>query len=189
MQVASKEHGERIGKLTALFHHRWTVPVLAEFHRRKGATKFVTLVNRLGGGRDSVRRALDALVELGLVARNTGYGHPMRPEYLLTRAGALAAPACARVWRALRAMESEDVGLNKWSLLVALALKDGCSRFAEFRRYLPEVTPRALTLALKSLGAAGWIEREILDAYPPRTQYRLTLFGGRLWPGLRALAG
>jgi len=185
MQVTSKK---RVGKLTALFHHRWTVPVLAEFHRQKGGTKFVTLVKRLGGGRDSVRRALDALVELGLVAKNPGYGHPMRPEYRLTRAGALAAPACARVWRALRAMGAEDVGLKKWSLLVTLALKDGCSRFAELRRYLPDVTPRALTLALKSLAAAGLIEREIMDGYPPRTRYRLTLLGGKLWPGLRALA-
>ena len=75
----------RSGSLTlpALLHHRWAVPILAVLHREKGA-KFVTLGSRLGVSRDSLRRSLDRLTQQRLVRRNPGYGHPMRPEYVLT---------------------------------------------------------------------------------------------------------
>ena len=38
---------KQMERLIRLFHRRWSVPVLAEIHRAKGA-KFITLVNRLG---------------------------------------------------------------------------------------------------------------------------------------------
>ena len=44
------------------------------------------LQRRLDVTRDSLRRALDALIALGYVRRNEGYGHPLRPEYLITDA-------------------------------------------------------------------------------------------------------
>src|SRR5947207_13068422 len=66
-----------------LFHHRWAVPVLAELRRERGS-RFVTLANRIGVTRDSLRRTLSALIDDGLVERNPGYGHPLRPEYVLT---------------------------------------------------------------------------------------------------------
>ena len=72
--------GERLAQL---FHHRWAVPVLAELHRTSGS-RFVTLHRRLGIGRESLRRTLASLAEQDLVARNPGYGHPLRPEYVLT---------------------------------------------------------------------------------------------------------
>src|SRR5215213_11761735 len=75
--------------LIALFHHRWAPPALAELARRDGV-RFVELQNRLGVGRESLRRALDALLELGYARRNPGYGHPLRPEYLVTEPGAAA---------------------------------------------------------------------------------------------------
>src|SRR4249919_2574906 len=56
----------------SLFHFRWSLPVLAELHRNGGA-KFVTLSQRLGVGRETLRRTLDSLVDAGLVARNPGY--------------------------------------------------------------------------------------------------------------------
>ena len=65
----------KIGRFVALFHHRWAVPVLAELHRGAGGAKFVTLVNRLGIGRDSLRRTLAALIERGWVMPNPGHGH------------------------------------------------------------------------------------------------------------------
>src|SRR3954467_4738348 len=82
--------------LIELFHHRWAPPALALLAERDGA-RFVELQRKLGVGRESLRRALDALLELGLVRRNEGYGHPLRPEYLLTRAGLEAAPFAAQI--------------------------------------------------------------------------------------------
>lgn len=170
-----------LGRLVALLHHRWAVPVLAEVHRTSGA-RFVTLVLRLGTSRDSLRRTLAALDREGLVVRNPGYGHPMRPEYVLTREGRQVAPWCARVLRVVRALGVEDVAFRKWSLVVALALGEGNGRFSELRAFLPGITSRALALALKNLQAAGLVERLVVDDYPPTPVYRLTRRGRRLAP-------
>lgn len=158
--------------ITRLFHHRWAAPVLAELHRSKGS-RFVTLSNKLGLGRESLRRTLAALIDAGLVMKNPGYGHPLRPEYVLTERGKSVAPACARLLAALQRLDANDVGLKKWSMPAVLALADGERRYSELRKLLPEVTPRALTLALKDLAAAQLIERRVTRDYPPATVYRL----------------
>jgi DNA-binding HxlR family transcriptional regulator len=160
-----------ISDLIALFHHRWAAPVLAELERQKGS-RFATLVGILGLGRESLRRTLDALIALGLVERNPGYGHPLRPEYVLTAAGAEAAARCRRLLDALG--DDRDLALRKWSLPVLVAL-ERAGRFSELRDALPGVTPRALALTLKDLQAAGLVERVVEDAaYPPTVRYTAT---------------
>jgi len=161
-----------IDRFTALFHHRWSAAVLAELHRC-GGCKFITLVNRLSISRDSLRRTLDALMTQGWVLRNPGHGHPMRPEYILTPSGARLAPWCARVCAVLRAAGIEEVGFRKWSMPIALALHRGRRRFSELRSFLPGLTARALTLALKELSGVGVIERHVSDGFPPTTYYQL----------------
>ena len=46
--------------LVALFHNRWSVPILAELHRQRGS-RFVTLSRTLGLSRESLRRTLAAI--------------------------------------------------------------------------------------------------------------------------------
>jgi len=172
--------------LADLLHHRSTVPVLAELHRSSGA-KYVTLQKRLGVGRDSLRRTLGHLIGSGLVRRNPGYGHPMRPEYLLTETGNSLAAACVPLLARLRAGDAVDLGLRKWSLPIILALGEGSSRFSELRQTLPGASPRAMTMALSDLENAGLVDRRVVDQRPPRTEYRLT-GPARTWvPGLRRL--
>ena len=69
-----------MSSLVALCHHRWSLPVLAEIGRTRGS-RFATLTGRLGVTGESLRRTLAYLQEKGLVERNEGYGHPLRPEY------------------------------------------------------------------------------------------------------------
>ena len=160
--------------IPGLLHHRWAVPALAELDR-SGGSRFVPLVHALGASREGLRRTLDSLIGAGLVMRNPGYGHPLRPEYVLTKRGRKVAPHCARLMDALRQAGLEDVGLRKWSVAVLLALGRE-RRFAELRTILG-ATPRALTLALKELVRVGLVERRVHDGFPPSTSYRVTRGG------------
>jgi DNA-binding HxlR family transcriptional regulator len=158
--------------LVALFHNRWSVPILAELHRQRGS-RFVTLARTLGMSRESLRRTLTALIDGGLVGRNPGYGHPLRPEYVLTRAGEAIAAACKPLVDTIRRRGLEDVGFKKWSMPVVYALASEPRRFSELRDALAGISPRALALALKDLESAGLIERRVTSDYPPATIYRL----------------
>jgi DNA-binding HxlR family transcriptional regulator len=176
-----------MSNLPQLLHHRWAPAVLAEL-AQAGGSRVVTLMSRLGASRESVRRTLAALVEGGLTARNPGYGHPLRPEYVLTRHGERVAAACAALLAGVRELGVEDAALKKWSLPIVLALgRPGGSRFSALREELEEVSPRALALALKELMAAGLVERAVSDGYPPATTYSLTRAGAQLLPVLRRL--
>jgi DNA-binding HxlR family transcriptional regulator len=75
---------------------RWTVPLLAELLEQKGG-RFASLLAGLGIARDSLARTLAQAIESGWVARNPGYGHPLRPEYVLTPRGEAVAAACCRM--------------------------------------------------------------------------------------------
>jgi DNA-binding HxlR family transcriptional regulator len=168
--------------LIRLFHHRWSAPVLAELERQRGS-RFVALSRMLGVGRESLRRTLDALIEQGLVARNPGYGHPLRPEYLLTERGREIAHRCGRLLALLDG--NADLVLRKWSLPVLAALTRP-ARFSELRAALPGITGRALALALKDLQQAGLVERRVDDqTYPPGVVYAATTAGRRLQRPLR----
>jgi DNA-binding HxlR family transcriptional regulator len=158
-----------MSSLVDLCHHRWTLPVLAEIERTRGS-RFATLSGRLGVSGESLRRTLRALEADGLVARNPGYGHPLRPEYVFTRRGRVLGPRARALLEELSG--HEDIGLKKWSLPVLAAL-DEPRRFSELRAALPEATPRALTLALKDLRSAGLVQRTVTDDYPPAVVYEL----------------
>ena len=173
--------------LVALFHNRWSVPILAELHRQRGS-RFVTLARTLGMSRESLRRTLAALIDGGLVGRNPGYGHPLRPEYVLTRAGEGIAVTCSPLVDMLRRRGLEEVGLKKWSMPVVYALSAAPRRFSELRDSLEGISPRALTLALKELEAAGVVERRVTEDYPPSTVYRLSREARGLASAVRRIA-
>jgi DNA-binding HxlR family transcriptional regulator len=160
--------------LIDLFHHRWAPPALALLGERGGA-RFVELQRRLEVGRESLRRALDALVAQGYAQPNTGYGHPLRPEYVTTAPGRQAAALAARVLAA----GNPDVLLRKWSVPV-LAELGPARRFSELRAALTGVTPRALAITLHDLEDAGLVRREVLSTRPPSSLYRPTTAGRRV---------
>ena len=184
--VAKRQISEK--GLPRLFHYRWAVPTLAALEQFGGGAKFITLQKELLASRDSLKRTLTALIDAGLVVRNPGYGHPLRPEYLLTLSGRILAPACRALVETLRRLEIEDVGLRKWSLPLAHALATTGGRFNNVRQALGDVTPRALAQALRDLQDAGLVQRRLIDDNPPRTEYELTPRGRRLTPVVTALA-
>jgi DNA-binding HxlR family transcriptional regulator len=171
-----------VSTLVALCHRRWSLPVLAEIWRTRGS-RFATLTGRLGVAGESLRRTLAYLQDEGLVERNPGYGHPLRPEYVLTRRGQIVARHAHRLVEAVAGRE--DVALKKWSLPI-LAELDEPRRFSELRGALP-AGPRALTLALKDLQAARLVRRRVTNEYPPHVLYQATRMAQAIVLAARAL--
>src|SRR5687767_14544443 len=71
---------------------------------------------------------------------------------------------------------------GKWTLLVIRDLADGCSRFCELERSLEGISPRTLSLRLRSLEAEGIVQRRTYPEVPPRVEYCLTPKGRALVP-------
>ena len=163
-------------RLLGLVHHRWTIPLISELHQRRG-DRFAALANRLGISRDTLSKTLQDMIKAGWVRHNPGYGHPLRPEYILTVKGQAIAPACTELMKLLTRRGVDDLALRKWSLPVVAAIADGHTRFAELKSVLPGVTPRALALALKDVEECGFVERTVVDEFPPTTRYKLTSLG------------
>lgn len=161
--------------------------MLAELHRSSGS-KFVTLVNNLGLSRGSLTLSLQHLVAQGLVRRNAGYGHPLRPEYLPTSRGSALGNKCLALVRLVRAQEADRVAYCKWSLPLLLAMGKDKSRFNALGAALGDITPRAQTLALKSLEKIGWIHREVDSGYPPVATYQPSSHGQAIQTLLQRLS-
>jgi DNA-binding HxlR family transcriptional regulator len=173
-----------VSTIETLTHHRWALPVLAELGHT-GGSRFATLTGKLRVPGESLRRTLAYLQDADVVRRNPGYGHPLRPEYVLTGRGQTLARRSKRLLAALAGYE--NVGLKKWSLPI-LAELDAPHRFSELRARLPEATPRALTIALKDLQAAGLVRRAVTDEYPPQVRYEATPAARPIVRAARALA-
>ena len=178
-----------LGPLIELAHRRWNIPVLAELHRKSGA-RFVVLVNTLGASRGSLSSSLDSLIDMDLVRRNPGVGHPMRPEYLLTRRGERVGEHCLKLARLVERRGERDFAYRKWTLPITAAIGDGVRRFNEVRELLGEsATPRAVTLGLKSMLLEGWAERLLIDDYPPAAGYVLARPGKSVLRRVDAIVG
>lgn len=163
-------------QLALLTHHRYALPALAQLHIQRGS-KHVTLVHRLGAHRLAVTQAVDTLIELGLAIPNPGYGHPMRPEYILTERGQALGPACVHINATLDRFGLAEFGLRKWTLPTILAVHQGAERFGDIRAALTFATDRAVSQCLNGADDEGILRRadHALDARA--VVYRLERIG------------
>ncbi|MEO1534417.1 MAG: helix-turn-helix domain-containing protein [Planctomycetota bacterium] len=159
-------------RLARLVHRRWSLHVLAEVGALGGA-KLVTLVNRTGATPAAVRASAEHLVSLGLLAKPTGMGHPLRPEYVLGPRAEPVAEAAGDVVRWIDRRDAADPLLRKWSLPTLWVLHDAPKRFGMLRDRLPTITDRALSMSLNELGGAGLINQRPIEERPPANEYRL----------------
>jgi DNA-binding HxlR family transcriptional regulator len=70
-----------------------------------------------------------------------------------------------------------DLLERRWLLSVLYAAHGGALRFNEFKQILGSVPPRTLAQRLTELEEAGLLKRTVVDARPPRVEYRLTDVG------------
>jgi DNA-binding HxlR family transcriptional regulator len=76
---------------------------------------------------------------------------------------------------------------GKWTLLMLRDLAGGPRRFSELERSLVGISPRTLSIRLRSLEEEGIVERREYAEMPPRVVYRLTAKGLDLVPIVDAM--
>jgi len=160
-------------ELARIFHHRWTVPLIAELARRDGE-RFITLSHRLAVSPPVLRQTIDSACAAGWVMANSGYGHPLRPEYVLTDAGRRISDPCLKLDQMLDGAAAREIGLRKWSFPLLLAAERDPARFAQLRDRLPKVTDRALSRAVADLRRIRWLSRRIEANPRPIAWYETT---------------
>ena len=69
---------------------------------------------------------------------------------------------------------------RRWVVSILWASYEGAVRFNELKQAVGAIPPRTLAQRLTELEQAGMLERRVIDARPPRVEYRLTDEGRRL---------
>jgi len=148
----------------------WALPILSNLHEGVAARQ-APLLAATGASRTAFAQSLDHLIKIGLVERNPGYGHPLRPELRLTAQG-IAAAAIANKVQKVPMDEGQDLLRRSWTLPVLTSLH-APSHFNQIKRNLQTITDRALSQSLKSMESRNWVCRSVDQAArPPRSIYR-----------------
>jgi len=162
--------------LSELGSRRWAVPVLERFHADNNL-RFAQVKHALPIGAESLSRTLEYLVQTGWLKRNEGHGHPLRPEYLLTDIGYIAASRAYNIQQSLEKMNIDSTQLTCWSYPVLALMQQGNNRFSDFENALDRATSRAIAQCLKKLVTLGIVDRHVGEEYPPSPKYTLTQNG------------
>ena len=154
----------------------WAIPILARLHEGT-AGRQAPLLAATGASRTAFAQSMQHLIAMGLLERNPGYGHPLRPEFRLTPAG-IAAAALAHNIQNVTSDGDQDLLRRSWTLPVLTAIHRP-RHFNDIKRNLRTITDRALSQSLKVMEVRHWVHRQVDDtARPPRPLYRAVNTGG-----------
>lgn len=154
----------------------WAIPILSNLHAGV-AGRQAPLLAATGASRTAFAQSMEHLISIGLLERNPGYGHPLRPEFRLTKLGISAAAIAHRIQN-ITADEDQDLLRRSWTLPV-LTTVHRPSHFNDIKRNLSTITDRALSQSLKTLEARNWVQRNVDEAArPPRSIYSAVNTGG-----------
>lgn len=167
-----------INLLVKIAAKAWSLPILVAFENGTPGRQ-APLLAATGAGRSSFLMSLEHLIELRLIERNPGYGHPLRPEFRLTEEGKAASVLASQIY-ALDVQADPVLLRRSWTLPV-LATMQTPKSFGSIKANLERITDRALSQSLKSLEAIGWVVREVeANEWPPRPLYDAVGVGGAL---------
>lgn len=167
-----------IAELVNLTSRAWSLSILSLMYQGVAARQ-ATLCAASGASRTAFSQSLKHLIDLGLVERNPGHGHPLRPEFRLTAPGTNAAEFAHRVQRAAKG-EQGLLLRRTWTLPVLTLLRTP-RYFSQIKRDLPAITDRALSMCLTTMQASDWVQRAVEDeARPPRSLYRAINLGMKI---------
>ena len=148
-----------ITTLVKLTSRAWSLKVLALLHQGVPGRQ-APLLAATSASRTSFASSLEHLVKLGLLERNPGHGHPLRPEFRLTSNGVKAAAIANRIVNVVPDDEEFAVLRRTWTVPI-LALTDTPQRFSALKSDLVSITDRALAASLHQLEAQDWLRRDI----------------------------
>lgn len=158
-----------IGLFVNTTSRAWAIPILSNLHAGV-AGRQAPLLAATGASRTAFAQSMEHLISIGLLERNPGYGHPLRPEFRLTKLGISAAAIANRI-QSLTADEDQDLLRRSWTLPVLTTIHRP-SHFNDIKRNLPTITDRALSQSLKTLEVRNWVQRNVDEAArPPRAIY------------------
>ncbi|WP_170608668.1 winged helix-turn-helix transcriptional regulator [Ruegeria arenilitoris] len=159
-----------IKTLVNLTSRAWSLNILALLHSGVPGRQ-APLLEATPASRTSFSASLDHLVQLKLIERNPGHGHPLRPEFRLTPAGREAAIVAHRIMAAVPDDKELALLRRNWTVPI-LALVKKPKRFSILKSDLAPITDRALSNSLHQLEDRNWVKREIeLSARAPFPTY------------------
>ncbi len=148
----------------------WSVRALALMAEGVPA-RVSPVAHAAGTGRTAMTTSFRHLVEIGLLRRASGHGHPLRPEFELTQEGERTARWGRHLGQLLDDQEAWQLIKFSWTLPVLAALKHR-DRFNDLATALNPITDRALAQTLARLEESGWVERSVdATARPPIVRY------------------
>lgn len=74
----------------------WALPILSNLHTGV-AGRQAPLLAATGASRTAFAQSMEHLISIGLLERNPGHGHPLRPEFRLTPSGIKAAAIAHKI--------------------------------------------------------------------------------------------
>ena len=148
----------------------WAIPILSSLHVGV-AGRQAALLTATGASRTAFAQSMDHLIKMGVLERNPGYGHPLRPEFRLTQFGKEAAAIADKIQR-ISTEDDQRLLRKSWTLPVLTSLQTPC-HFSDIKRNLHTISDRALSQSLKSMEVKDWVQRSVDEtARPPRSIYR-----------------
>ncbi|XWN31487.1 MAG: winged helix-turn-helix transcriptional regulator [Devosia sp.] len=157
----------------------WSLSILAALVSGTPARQ-APLLAATGAGRTAFTASLNHLVQLDILERNPGHGHPLRPEYRLTAKGEAAAVVAARVMGTVNGRSEAALIRRTWTLPV-LAVTERPKHFNEIKHSLSGVSDRALSKSLRQLEERTWLHRHVdIAQRPPRPTYEAVDLGAHL---------
>lgn len=167
-----------ISQLVNITSRAWALPILSSLHTGV-AGRQAPLLAATGASRTAFAQSMEHLISIGLLERNPGHGHPLRPEFRLTPPG-IEAAAIAHKIQSASAAPDRDLIRRSWTLPILTTLRTP-SHFNDIKRNLETISDRALSQSLKSMEVRNWVCRSVDEAArPPRSIYTAINTGGVL---------
>lgn len=145
--------------LVNLTSKAWSLKILALLHEGVPGRQ-APLLAATTASRSAFAASLEHLFQLGLLERNPGHGHPLRPEFRLTSKGVAAAAMASRIVALVPGDDGFSVIKRSWTVPI-LAITDQPQRFSVIRSGLGSITDRALSKSLGVLEERDWLRRDV----------------------------